>query len=114
MLSVGLVGAAGAMATAAPAQADPVTDSFLAALAGAGIPAIDEATAVSVGQSVCPMLAEPGQNVANVAATVADAIGKPLGPATMFTGIAIRLFCPGMIASLGKAMPTLPLDLPGV
>ena len=100
------------MVTSAPAQADPVTDSFLSALAGAGVPAIDPATAVSVGQSVCPMLAQPGQNVADVAATVANAIGKPLGPATMFTGVAISVFCPGMMASLGSALPQVPLSIP--
>ena len=47
------------------------------------------------------MLAEPGQQMANVAADVSDAIGRPLGPATMFTGVAISLFCPGAVASLG-------------
>ena len=73
---------------AAPAQADPVNDQFLndrflTDLSGIGLLGIDPAAATSLGQQVCPMLAEPGQNVADVAAKVADEMGRPLGPATM-------------------------------
>ena len=57
--------------------------------------------AESVGQTVCPMLSEPGQQLADVAANVSDAIGKPLGPATTFTA-AITIFCPGLVASLAR------------
>ena len=57
-----------------------------------------------MGQSVCPMLAEPGQQLADVAANVSDAIGKPLGPATMFTGLAITMFCPAAVASLANGV----------
>lgn len=94
------------------ASADTATDLFLSALAGSGVTGVDTATAVRVGQSVCPMLAEPGQNVANVAADVSNMIGRPLGPATMFTGLAIQMFCPGAVAALayGKS----PLPIPGL
>jgi hypothetical protein len=102
---------AGAAIVAAPAQADPVTDSFLTALTSSGITGIDPATAVSVGQQVCPMLAEPGQQMADVAADVSNSIGRPLGPATMFTGLAISLFCPGAVASLGDRIAN-PVILP--
>ncbi|WP_197381955.1 DUF732 domain-containing protein [Mycolicibacterium mengxianglii] len=98
-VSVGLMG--GAAIVAAPAQADPAPDAFLNALSTAGVTGLDPATAVSVGQSVCPMLSEPGQQMADVAANVSDAIGRPLGPATMFTGVAISLFCPGAVAAVG-------------
>ena len=60
------------------------------------------------------MLAEPGQQLADVAADVSDAIGKPLGPATMFTGLAISLFCPGAVASLANGQMPIPLDLLGI
>ena len=86
-LSVGIIGAATTLA--APAQADPGADDFLSSLSSAGLGDVDPATAESVGQSVCPMLSEPGQQLADVAADVSDALGKPLGPATMFTGLAI-------------------------
>jgi Protein of unknown function (DUF732) len=102
---------AGAALTAAPAHADPGADAFLGALTNAGLTGIDPATAVSVGQQVCPMLSEPGQQMANVAADVSDAIGRPLGPATMFTGLAISLFCPGAVASLGDRIAN-PVILP--
>jgi hypothetical protein len=97
-VSAGLV-AAGA-AFAAPAQADPVNTDFLNTLVGSGLTDLDPATATSVGESVCPMLAQPGQNLADVASSVSDAIGRPLGPATMFTGLAISTFCPGVVSSI--------------
>jgi Protein of unknown function (DUF732) len=95
------------LAVAAPAQADS-GDEFLASLADAGILGIDPATAVAVGQQVCPMLSEPGQHLADVAATVADAVGRPLPPATMFTGLAISVFCPGAVASLADGHSPVP------
>jgi hypothetical protein len=106
-VSVGLT--MGAAAFAAPASADPYDNDFLGALTNAGITGIDPSTAVSVGQSVCPMLAEPGQQLADVAADVSDAIGKPLGPATMFTGLAITLFCPSAVSSLANGQSPLGL-----
>ncbi|MGB3486101.1 MAG: DUF732 domain-containing protein [Mycobacterium sp.] len=102
---------AGAAVGAPTAQADPGADAFLSALAGAGITGIDPATAVSVGQQVCPMLSEPGQRMADVAADVSSAIGRPLGPATMFTGLAITLFCPGAVAAVGDRIAN-PVILP--
>ncbi len=95
----------------APAQADPETDSFLSALSDSGITGIDPATAVSVGQQVCPMLSEPGQQVADVAGRVSESIGRPLGPATMFTGLAITLFCPTAVSSIANGQSPIPLDL---
>lgn len=103
--------AAAAVGVAAPAQADPGAEAFLNALTTSGITGIDPGTAVSVGQQVCPMLAEPGQQMADVASDVSDAIGRPLGPATMFTGLAISLFCPGAVASLGDRIAN-PVILP--
>ena len=52
------------------------------------------------------MLAQPGQDLADVAAKVADEMGRPLGPATMFTGLAISIFCPGAVASLANGAAT--------
>jgi Protein of unknown function (DUF732) len=112
VVAAGLI--AGAAAFAAPANADTTSDDFLAALSDAGLGNIDPANAVDVGQSICPMLAQPGQNAADAAAKVADAIGRSLGPATMFTGIAISMFCPGAVASLADGQSPIPLTLLGI
>lgn len=94
---------------AAAAQADPVQDAFLAALSNAGVSGVDPATAVALGQQVCPQLAGPGQTAADVAARVAEAGGMSLGPATAFTGIAITMFCPAAVASIGAGnLPQIP------
>ena len=102
-----LVASAAAAATmsAAPAQADPATDAFLSTLDHYRLGDIDPATAMRVGQSVCPMLSEPGQDLANVAAGVADDLGRPLGPATMFTGLAISIFCPRAVNAMTDGVP---------
>lgn len=97
LLAVGLTGG-----FAVPAQADTAigVDDFLTTLDGLGLGDIDPAKAVEVGQSLCPMLAERGQNTADIASTVSDAIGRPLGPATIFTGAAISFLCPRAVESL--------------
>ena len=91
--------------TAAPAQADTGVDVFLRMLNEYGLSSIDPATAVRVGESVCPLLVEPGQNAANVAADVADALGRPIGLATLFTGFAIQAFCPRAVTALTDGKP---------
>ncbi len=105
-VAAGAVLSAGLLA-AAPAQADPATD-FLNTLDGTGLSGINPADAVSAGQSVCPMLADGGQNLADVAGQVSDTIGRPLGPATMFTGFAISAFCPGAMTSLANGESPIP------
>lgn len=110
-----LVAIGSGLVVAAPAQADPSSDAaFLTALSDSGVTGIDPATATEVGQQVCPMLAEPGQRMADVAGEVADSLGKPLGPATLFTGLAITIFCPGAVASLANGESPIPLGLLGI
>ena len=99
---------------AAPAQADPIDDDFLAALTNAGGGTADPGNAAALGEEVCPMLAEPGQTAADVAAKVADAGGMSLGPATMFTGIAIPLFCPTAVSSIANGQSPIPLGFLGL
>jgi hypothetical protein len=59
------------------------------------------------------MLAQPGQTAADVAAKVADADGTSLGPATMFTGLAISLFCPAAVTSIANGQSPIPLPFLG-
>jgi hypothetical protein len=114
---IALVLSAGVMTSglvwATPAQADTTDDAFLSALTDAGIGGVDPGNAAALGQQVCPMLAEPGQDAADVAAKVADAGGMSLGPATMFTGIAISLFCPTAVSSIANGESPIPLGLLG-
>lgn len=111
-LTTGLLAAAAVVA--APAQADPVDDAFLSAVTEAGVVMSDPSSAAAVGQQVCPMLADPGQNAADVAAKVADMGGMSLGPATMFTGIAISMFCPAMVSSIADGRSPIPLPFLGI
>lgn len=99
---------------AAPAQADNSTsvDDFLNSLDKLGLGGIDPTQAVAVGQSLCPVLAERGQNTADIASTVSDAIGRPLGAATMFTGAAISLLCPKAIENVSSDLAQGKLPIP--
>jgi len=112
VLSAGLLAAG--LALAGPAQADPNDDAFLSALTDAGVGTADPANAAALGQQVCPMLADPGETAADVAAKVAEAGGMSLGPATMFTGIAISMFCPAAVSSIANGDSPIPLSILGL
>lgn len=119
-LSVRLLAGAAAVVTAAaalaaPAEADWGTDDgFIDALNHAGINFGEPGNAIGVGQSICPMLAEPGGNFAAAAARVR---GGGMSPqmAQLFTTIAIQTYCPEEIASIANGNLTggLP-QLPGM
>jgi hypothetical protein len=101
-LTATLVGAATAVTLAAPAYADPITDnSFLSALTNAGIGYNDPASTEQLGQSICPMLVEPGKSLASVYSTVSNNGINP-DMAAFFTGIAISMYCPSMMSSIGN------------
>ena len=94
---------AAGLAFAAPAPADDNNDAFLSALNRANIPLADNNADLTaqLGERVCPMLVEPGKNFASVASTVADNGISP-GMASFFTGIAISMYCPQMMGSIGN------------
>jgi Protein of unknown function (DUF732) len=100
-----------ASAFAAPADADPVDDNFIDALNHAGIDFGEPGNAMSVGQSICPMLAQPGGNFAAAVQRVRGA-GLSPGMAKMFTTIAIQMYCPSMMANIASGnlsgLPGLP------
>ena len=95
-LSVGIVVAA----SAAPARADTVSDTFLSALTNSGVSVADPNMAVSMAQSICPMLVKPGGNFAAIASQMGGTNGVSPGMANLFTSIAISMYCPSMMASL--------------
>jgi hypothetical protein len=90
-----------ASAFAAPAGADNPDDNFIDALNHAGIDFGEPGNAMSVGQSICPMLAQPGGNFAAAASSVS---GRGMSPmmARMFTTIAIQTYCPEQMANLAS------------
>jgi Protein of unknown function (DUF732) len=102
-----------AAAFAAPAEADQVDDNFIDALNHAGIDFGEPGNAMSVGQSICPMLEQPGGNFAAVAAGVSHR-GMSPQMAKMFTTIAIQMYCPQEIANIASGNPTAGLpQIPG-
>jgi Protein of unknown function (DUF732) len=110
-LTIGLTAAAATFV--APAHADTIDDSFLAALTGAGIAYNDPANTVALGEAICPMLVEPGKSLASVYSRVANN-GIPPDMAAFFTGIAISMYCPQMMSSVGNGTFLNWLRVPGL
>jgi hypothetical protein len=102
-----------AAAFAAPAEANPVDDNFVAALNKSGVQYGDPGNAVALGQSVCPMLAKPGGTLAAAVSKV-EGGGISGGMAGMFAQIAIAMYCPSVMASVASGnLSGLP-KIPGV
>src|ERR1700734_1131132 len=64
-----LITAASAFST--PGEADPNDDNFIDALSHAGIEYGEPGNAMAVGESICPMIAQPGGSFAAAASGVA-------------------------------------------
>ncbi|MCT7660494.1 DUF732 domain-containing protein [Mycobacterium sp. CPCC 205710] len=86
---------------AAPAHADPLDDSFLRALRDGGMAYNNPVNTADLGRSVCPMLVEPGKSLASVYSQVSNN-GVPPQMAAFFTGIAISMYCPQAMSSIGN------------
>ena len=88
-----------ATAFSATGEADPSDDNFIDALSHAGIEYGEPGNAMAVGQSICPMLAQPGGSFAAAASGVAH---RGMSPqlAKMFTTIAIQTYCPDEMANI--------------
>lgn len=97
-LSAALIAAAATMA--APIRADIAGNAFLSRLTNAGIAVTQPATTLAQGQSVCPMLVQPGGSFDSVVSELATGNGMTEKNAGIFTIIAIATFCPAMIAPL--------------
>ncbi len=114
--AAGLLTAAAAFA--APAEADPADDNFIDALNHAGVDFGEPGNAMAVGQSICPMLAQPGGNFAAAASSITNR-GMSPQMARMFTTIAIQMYCPAEMANIasgnlsGAGLPQIP-GMPGI
>jgi hypothetical protein len=100
-IAVTVVGVATAFSLAAPASADPIDTNFLDALNTAGIGYGDAASTEQLGKWICPMLVEPGKNVASIYSQVSNNGISP-DMAAFFTGIAISMYCPQAMTSIGN------------
>ncbi|MCV7030182.1 DUF732 domain-containing protein [Mycobacterium sherrisii] len=103
-----------AAALGAPADADANTDdNFIDALNHAGVDFGQPGNAMAVGESVCPMLAQPGGSFAGAVANIRRQ-GMSPQMAQVFTTIAIQTYCPDMIANLANGnMPNMPGGMTG-
>jgi hypothetical protein len=106
-LTIRLLAAAAALLTvaaafAAPAEADAnADDNFIDALNHAGIDFGQPGNAMAVGESVCPMLAQPGGSFAGAVTSIRRR-GMSPAMAQMFTTIAIQSYCPDAMANLAN------------
>jgi hypothetical protein len=92
--------AAAAATLAAPIRADMMSNAFLTALTNAGVPYTQPASTTAAGQSVCPMLFQPGETFDSVVSEMATSRGMSQKTAGMFTLVAIATYCPAVLAPL--------------
>src|SRR6201996_5177892 len=91
-----------ASAFAAPAGADAhQDDNFIDALNHAGIDFGQPGNAMAVGESICPMLQQPGGSFAGAVTSIRRR-GMSPRMAQMFTTIAIQSYCPDVMANLAN------------
>ncbi|BBX39975.1 DUF732 domain-containing protein [Mycobacterium simiae] len=104
-----------AAALGAPADADANTDdNFIDALNHAGVDFGQPGNAMAVGESICPMLAQPGGSFAGAVANIRRQ-GMSPQMAQVFTTIAIQTYCPDMMANLASGnMPNMPGGIPNM
>ena len=102
-----------ATAFSATGEADPSDDNFIDALSHAGIEYGEPGNAMAVGQSICPMLAQPGGSFAAAASSVAHR-GMSPQMAKMFTTIAIQTYCPDEMANILGGNASGLQQIPGV
>ncbi len=98
LLGAGCLIAASALFSA-PVQADPHDDDFIDALSHAGVEYGEPGNAMAVGQSICPMLAQPGGSFAAAASGISHR-GMSPQMAQLFTTIAIQTYCPEEMANI--------------
>ena len=111
IFAVGLTTAAATLA--APAHADTIDDTFLSALTDGGLSLANPGDTAALGRTVCPMLVEPGKNLAGIYSKVSNN-GVPPEMAAFFTGIAISMYCPQMMSGLGNGTFLNWLPMPGL
>jgi Protein of unknown function (DUF732) len=94
---------------APPAEADAhQDDDFIDSLNQAGVDFGQPGNAMAVGESICPMLAQPGGSFAGAVSSIRRQ-GMSPRMAQAFTTIAIQTYCPQAMANLASGnMPNMP------
>ena len=87
-------------ALAAPVHADLAGNAFLRALTNAGVPISQPDGTMALGQSICPMLVQPGGSFDAVTSRISDGNGMSPEVAGAFTIVAIATYCPAVLAPL--------------
>jgi hypothetical protein len=103
VLGAGVAGLAAALAS--PVHADLMGNAFLRALTNAGVPVLEPGSATALGQSVCPMLVQPGGSFDSVIAALGDGTGMSHESAGVFAIVAIATYCPAVLAPLLSDRP---------
>ena len=98
----------------APAHADPPGDSMTNTLNNAGIGNNGSvSTAITqLGQSICPMLVQPGTQLATLGSQMGGNSGLSPTIAGFVAGLAIQMECPGFMSSIANGNMPFPLQLP--
>ena len=111
VVSVGIVAAAVTWAT--PARADPVGDSISTVLNTVGIGNNGPISSViaQIGQSICPLLVQPGSNFASNATQMSGNGGLTSPIAGFLAGQAIQAECPAFMTAIANG--TMPFPLTG-
>jgi hypothetical protein len=97
-LAAGLLAATTVLA--APIRADMLGNAFLSALTNAGVSYTQPVSTTAAGQSVCPMLFEPGESFDSVVSEMAARRGMSQKTAGVFTIVAIATYCPAVLTPL--------------
>ena len=87
-------------ALAAPVHADLMGNAFLRALTNAGVSVSQPDSTTALGQSVCPMLVQPGGSFDSVISAMADSGRMSNDVAGVFTVVAIATYCPAVLTPL--------------
>jgi hypothetical protein len=110
IVSVALVATAVTWPT--PARADPVGDSVTTVLSGIGIGNNGPISTViaQIGQSICPLLVQPGSNFASNATQMSGNGGLAPPIAGFLAGQAIQAECPAFITAVANGNMPFPLN----
>ena len=101
VVSAGVITAAARSST--PARADPLNN------VGIGNNGPVSTAIAGIGQSICPMLVQPGATFASTASQMAGNTGLSPAIAGFVTSMAIQMECPGIMTSLANGNMPFPL-----